>query len=314
MLSRAFAFLVRHATIVLAAGIVVGFAVPALATLLRPALPAAVWGMLFLSLVRVDWGQIAGHLSRPAPAAWATVFLLGLSPVVVAIGAHAVGAPAGLTAALVLFAASPPLVTTPALAVLLGLDAAFALVVVGATTMLAPLTIPFVGFHLLDLGVGIDGWAMLRRLALFVGTSFGAAAIARRVVNRDRLAAARSGIDAAVVLLLLVFAIGIMDGTARRVADDPARVLGVVGLVFAVYALLQVLGALAFCRAGRGGMLTVAFATANRNFALTVALLPATAPPDIFLFFVAMQVPIYLLPAVLKPIYASWLAERPPDS
>lgn len=308
MIAATFAFLVRHATLVLAAGVLLGLIVPAFASLFRPALPAAVWGMLFLAMVRVDWNQIAGHLAKPATVCLATAWLLIASPVLASLAAKAFDIPPGLAAALVLFAVSPPLITTPALAMLLGLDAALALVVVGAATLLAPIAVPAVGFHLLEQSIGIDGFAMLQRLALFVGSSVIAAWLVRRVFGRARLVAARGAIDGSVVTLLAVFAVGIMDGVAARLLADPAHVLGVVALVFLVYAGLQVAGALAFVWTGRRTMLTLGFATANRNFALTVALLPETAPSDLFLFFVVMQLPIYLFPMVLKPIYAKVLA------
>lgn len=308
MIAPTLAFLVRHATLVLAAGVLLGLVVPALAAVFRPALPAAVWGMLFLALVRVDWNQIAGHLAKPATTIAATAWLLIASPALAALVVKLFGVSPGLAAALVLFAVSPPLVTTPALAVLLGLDAALALVIVGVATLLAPVAVPAVGFHLLEQSIGIDGFAMLQRLGLFVGSSLIAAWVVRRAFGRERLTAARGAIDGSVVTLLAVFAVGIMDGVAGRLLADPAHVLGVVALAFLFYIGLQAAGAAAFAWTGRQAMLTLGFATANRNFALTVALLPETAPADLFLFFVVMQLPIYLFPMILKPIYAKVLA------
>jgi BASS family bile acid:Na+ symporter len=58
---------------------------------------------------------------------------------------------------------------------------------------------------------------------------------------------------------------------------------------------------------GRRSALTVGFASGNRNMGLLLAVLPAESPPDVLLFFVLAQLPIYILPAVLGPAYRRWL-------
>ena len=40
-----------------------------------------------------------------------------------------------------------------------------------------------------------------------------------------------------------------------------------------------------------------------------MAVLPVTADPDIFLFIAAVQVPIYLMPTLLQPLYRRLLRD-----
>ena len=44
-----------------------------------------------------------------------------------------------------------------------------------------------------------------------------------------------------------------------------------------------------------------------------MAVLPAAADPDIFLFISAVQIPLYVLPALLQPIYRRLLGVAPGD-
>ena len=67
--------------------------------------------------------------------------------------------------------------------------------------------------------------------------------------------------------------------------------------------VLQALGGLVFWRLERGAALSVALASGNRNMAILIAAMGPAAHPDFGLFFAVVQFPIYLLPAVLGPLY-----------
>ena len=61
--------------------------------------------------------------------------------------------------------------------------------------------------------------------------------------------------------------------------------------------------ALAFAWVGRRQTLTVGLATGNRNMGILLAVLPATTHPDILIFFALAQIPVYMLPVMLAPVY-----------
>lgn len=71
-------------------------------------------------------------------------------------------------------------------------------------------------------------------------------------------------------------------------------------------------GAAVFAPLGRQSALTVGFSSGNRNMAMLLAVLPAGVDPDIPLYFALGQLPIYVLPAVLTPIYRRLLSVKPP--
>lgn len=303
MLAGALGWLGRHGKTVLAAGIFLGLAVPPLAEIFRPLLTPSVVLLLALTLLRMDWTALKAHLRRPLPSLLLVAWLLVASPALMALTTSLAGLPAGLAAAMLLWAASPPLIAAPALATLLGLDGALALVGTVLATFAAPLTVPPLALLLAGIDLGLDLGALFSRLALL---TFGALAIAllgRRLVGAAALATHPERIDGAIVLTLLVFAVAAMDGITAEAMAEPLRVGGFLAAAFAANLSFQALGALVFARLPRRTALALGVTSGNRNLAILVGSLGAAAPPDVFLYFAVGQLPIYLLPGLLAPIY-----------
>lgn len=68
MLAGALGWLGRNGKAVLAAGIFLGLAAPALASVFRPLLTPSVVALLAFTLMRMDLGLLGGHLKRPVPS------------------------------------------------------------------------------------------------------------------------------------------------------------------------------------------------------------------------------------------------------
>lgn len=304
------AWLARRATLLLAAGVFAGLLLPGAAALLRPLLTPAVWGLLLLALLRIDWADVVRHARRPGPAAAIVVWLLVVSPMLMAPVVAALDPAPGLATALVLVAAVPPIISAPALAVILGLDGALALLVMVAAILAAPLVLPTTGVALLALELELGVADLMLHLGIFIGSAAAVAAVVRHGFGRRRLATAATGIDVAAVALLLVFAIAIMDGVTGRLAADPAWVLTVAGTAIIVHLALQLAGGLAFAWLDRRRAVTAAFVSGNRNMAVVLAVLPAGVHEDVFLYFAMAQIPIYVLPALLAPVYRRLVAAQ----
>ncbi len=297
----------RHAATVLAVGIFAGLALPDLAGWMRPLLPSAVAGLLFLALLRIDWQELSRHLSRPLAAALFCAWFLIATPVLVWLAVELFDVHRGLGTALILAAACPPIVSGPAMALLLRLDAPLMLVSVVIASLLAPFTVVAVSSYLLGVSLHIDALALFLRLAFLIGGCVLTALLVRRLLGQAHLARCRDPFDIASVMLLLVFAVAIMDGVTELVAQDPWRVLQFIIAAFAANILLQLLGTAVAATMERRSAFTVGFASGNRNMGLLLAVLPADSPPDVLLFFGLAQLPIYILPAVLGPAYRRWL-------
>lgn len=300
--------LTRHAAGVLAVGVLAGLVLPDVAAWMRPLLPPAVAGLLFLSLMRIDWQELARHLTRPLTGALLCAWFLIATPLLVWLAVTGLGMERGLATALILAAACPPIVSGPAMALLLRLDAPLMLVSVVGASLLFPFTVVVVASRLIGVDLHIDAFQLCARLALLIGGCVLAAMIVRRLLGERRLIRLRNPLDTASVVLLLIFAIAIMDGVADLLVTDPRYVLGFVAAAFAANIFLQLLGTTAMAAMGRRAALTVGFASGNRNMGLLLAVLPADSAPAALLFFALAQLPIYMLPAVLGPAYRSWLA------
>ena len=130
VLAAALAFAGRHGTLLAAASIFVGLAVPPLAAAVKPYLGEAIVVMLTLAFLRVDPAELRDHLTRPGLIAAATVWVMLIVPAVLGTLFLTLGldrSMPGLFFMLVLQMSAPGLMSSPALAALMGLDVALTL-------------------------------------------------------------------------------------------------------------------------------------------------------------------------------------------
>ncbi|CAG1000333.1 hypothetical protein BURK1_02810 [Burkholderiales bacterium] len=291
----------------MAAGVLVGLAVPPLATLARPLLVPTLLIPLALALVRLDWAAAGAWRRRPAVVAALLAFILVASPVLVWAITRALeraGFPATLSQALVLMAASSPIVSNVAIALLLRLDAPLAVVVVLGGTALVPLTLPIAAEALVGVSIDMSLAEFMVRLLLMVGGAFLAAWLIRRFVPARVLAANHELLDGLTVLNLLLFGLAIMDGVTAYAIARPGYVALAIAAAYLFNLLLQAAGGLAFRRLGTTEALTVALLCGNCNMGLVLVALEGRASFDVVVFFALAQIPMYTLPALLKPVYA----------
>jgi len=306
---RALAFCGRHGTALLAGGFFIGLVVPSLAALLRPLLGTFVFLLTAATMLGVDWRALRAHLARPwrvgLIVAWA---MLG-APALTALALHAVTLPAPLQKALVLWAASSPLISVPAIASLLGLDPALALLVWVIGTFLSPLTLPPVVLGLVGVRLEIGMLPLMANLALFVGGAALVAFVARWLIGRERVAEQRVAVSGLNVVLLLLFGVAVMDGMTRTLLASPGEVLLYAGAATAASAALQAVSFLVFCGMERRTALTAGLIGGSHNLAIVWAALGSAEASGLLLFFATVQLPIFVLPAVLRPLYLR-LGER----
>jgi bile acid:Na+ symporter, BASS family len=301
----------RHGTWFLAGGLFIGLLLPPLAALLRPLLPALIFVLTAATFLSIDWAALAVHARRPAVLALQLAWGLVATPVIVALAARLLGLPAGLTQGLVLWAASPPLISVPAIALLLGLDGALALLAMVASTFVMPLTLPPLVLGLIGLALGLSIPALMLRLAIFIGGAAFLAALLRRFCGVPWLRWHTLELSGLSVLILLLFAIAIMDGVTARLLSEPRAVLLYAAVALGASVALQALSFLVFFRLARLPALTVGLVGGNKNMAIIWANLAGAASPELSLFFATVQLPIYVLPALLKPVYRRLGAAAP---
>lgn len=306
MIIQALVFLGRFAPQAMALGIFVGLLLPWLTDLMRPLLSSAVWLLLVLSLLRVDVGAVVAQLKRPMLPISVTLWMLIVSPLIVAGILTLFDFRSGVEAGMILAAASSSLFSTPVLGVMFGLNGALLLVVLVASTILVPITLPMVALFLLGFDMGADPFELLIRMTALVASALIAAFFVKKMMGREKLAKKDHIMDGLAVILLIIFAIAIMQGLTARIIDAPWDTLLVTGLSFATYGGLMILSAICFLcvggKIGRQGLVSVGFISGTRNLAIILAVLPPNVDPDVPLFFAVGQFPIYIMPLVLSPI------------
>ena len=288
---------------VLFAGVFIGLLLPDLAALCRPLLAPAVALLLFVSLLRIEWERMFDYVRRPVLVALVVAWTLVLTPLLVWLMHLAAVLPPSLSTAIVLMAAAPPIISAPSIALLLGLDAALAMVGVLVGTLLVPIVLPPLVLLLLGLELEIAAWGLMLRLGLLVGGTFALAAAARRMLGLKRLRRHARAVDLVIVATMLVFAIAIMDGVTAVLYERPAVVAGWVLASFVANIFLQVAGALVFVRLGSKAALTLGLLSGNCNMGLLLATLPPGTEFDIVLYFALAQLPMYMLPAAQQYLY-----------
>jgi BASS family bile acid:Na+ symporter len=296
----------RHGSLLLALSIFGGVVFAPLAAAMREVVSPAVALLMTLVLLRIDPAQVLGYLRRPALVALLSAWVLLACPLLAWGVTRAVGMDGPLGSGVVLMAAAASATTAPAFARLVGLDPEISLVAALATTALVPFTAPPLALGLLGLDLAISIPGLMGRLLLIVGLPALLALVLRRALGPGRLARAAPGLDGTVVLVLVVFAFGVMDGVQARLLADPLWVLSGIAAALAANLGLNALTALAFAAwCGRGLALTAGLLAGTRNQALFLAVLPAEADPGVLIFFALGQIPLFIAPALLRPIYAS---------
>jgi bile acid:Na+ symporter, BASS family len=301
-----FRFLGRHAVVALAAALFVALLLPGVASLARPLLTPTVLLMLTVSVMRVDVARVR-RPAAPGTLVLTLLWVLVLGPAAVWAAAMALGLPDALTRALVVWAASPPLVSAVAIATILGFDGAAALVLMVAGNALFPFTLPPVVLALLGIQVDVPVLELSFRLLGYVAAAAAVAMAVRRLAGTARLARMGAELDGVMVVLMLVFALAVMDGVQESLIERTGEVLLWITAAFAAAVAMQTAGWLLSCLGDRKLSGTVALVSGNRNLAIVLVAAGDVFGEDIYLFLAVLQFPIYLLPLLLRPLYRRWV-------
>ncbi|TWT10144.1 hypothetical protein [Reyranella sp. CPCC 100927] len=302
LLDRCLLMLSRRATLFLPWSLALGLVFPDLAAAMKPLVTPLVIALLGLAMTRTDWPAFVAVLRRPwLPLAMLAVGMVLVPILITPVLWHLPIAP-GLALSLSLMACLPPLTSMPAVAGLLGLDRALALFLMLAGTALMPLTAPPLALLLFGLDLKIGVLAFVLRLAgLVLGGAIFAVVVRKAVLERTPHAAQR--VDGIAVVVLMLFAIPIMDGVLPRLLNEPWRTGSFVLWGFIATVVYIAIATLLFWPLGAQRACTAGYGAGSRNAALMLAVLPATVDPDYFLFIAAIQFPIYVMPTLLQPVY-----------
>jgi len=268
--------------------------------------------LLLFSYLRTDPAAFARNLKSPGltiiAALWVMVAVPLLFGTAYAMSGVREAIPA-LYTIMILQCAITPSTSSAAFAALMGLDVAFSLAALIVSNVMSPVTT--VAFSYLFLGTSLFSPIELGVKLFFFFSASGAIAYAiRRVAGRAWIESQKEPIDGLNVIAVFIFAIAAMDGVPRQFIADPLFALELLALIFVLTSALIGLSVLVFLRAGLDRGLVIGLLAAFRNIGVIMAALGATLPDLAWFYFAMVQFPIYLLPALVKPL-ARRFAEKP---
>ena len=299
------AWLGGQGTRAIAALVFIGIAAPPLGELLKPYVTEAVFLLLCVSFLRVDLGALRDQLRRPgivfAATTWTTLavpLISGGSWFVTGLDTRS----PDLYLALMLQAVASPMMASPALAAVMGLDSTLVLVTLVTSTALIPITAPLFAYAFFGAALTLSPLGLGLKLAAILAGSLLVAGAIRRSVGMSAIKRHARPIDGLNILFLLVFVAAVMGNVVGGFLADPVTTIELTLLAFAVFFVLLGATMLIFRKAGHDRAMALGLMVSQRNMGLMLAATNGVLPGTTWLYFALSQFPIYLSPQLLKPI------------
>ncbi len=259
--------------------------------------------LVTMVLLRVDVSAALHHLRRPARLVAIVGFYMVLAPIITAIVVRWIPMDGVLRAAVIMVATGAAASSGAAFARLVGLDPELTLLATLAGIFIVPLTGPPLAYWLAGFDLSITVGAFMLRLALVVGVPLLLSVAIRAIAGRKRLDPLGPAIDGTTVWLVVLYGFAVMDGLQAKFLADPLWVGQAILAAFLSNFGLNVLTTLVFLGYGLRSAASAGLMSGNRNMALYLAVLPTAADHRIAMFFGLAQIPLFLSPFLLRPIY-----------
>ena len=286
----------------LALSIFVGIAFPALAAICKPFLLPLIFLLFLSAILQVSFGDAAQAAFKDR-ASWITLlwqilvlpllFYICLKPFL----------SEQLHTFAVISMCTGAITATTALARLFNLNSALSLVVGMAGAVLMPIPLYFFLQILIGADAGIDLSVYSARIGVFIILPFVVVYLLRKIITPRADEWLKQRMPSGVLILLMFFGLSVMDGVGELMFSDPMKLLSFVVLAFAISIGVQVLSYFVLLFLGGRDATTAALLCAYRNMGLVAAIAGSSLGSDFFIFLGVWQLPMYILPLVLRRFY-----------
>lgn len=300
----------RHSRVCLMAGLMAGLLLPTLAAAMAPWLPVMVAALLTVTALRIGHGAARGA-AKDLRWGLGAVAILQLAVPLTCLGmltfAGLADTPAAL--ALVLATSAPAISGSTNLALLLGLDAGRMMQIMVLGTAAFPLTVLPVLLLVPQIGALPDVMAAGGLVLLVIVSATMVGFFLRATIYPAPTPYQIKTLDGASVLAFCVIVIALMAPLNAAIRDAPAQVALWALLAFTISYGLQVATLLVLRRTALRPLAgPLAIGAGNRNIALFLVALPPEAIAPILIFIGCWQLPMYLTPILLPPVYRKALS------
>jgi predicted Na+-dependent transporter len=304
-LVRVLAWLGRQGTRALAALVFIGIAVPPLGTVLKPFVTEAIFLLLVVSFMRVDLAALRTYMRRPgivlAATAWSTLVVPLFAGLICSATGFDKQSP-DLFLGIMLQSVASPMMASPAVASIMGLDATLVLITLVTSTALVPFSAPVFAYMFFGNVLTLSPLALGVKLFAILAGSLLVAAVIRRIVGAAAIGRYREPIDGLNILFLLVFVTAVMGTVAGSFVADPLKITALLVFAFALFFALLGSTVLIFRKLGRERALALGLMVSQRNMGLMLAATQGVLPAGTWLYFALCQFPIYTTPQLLRPV------------
>ncbi|GAA6181844.1 hypothetical protein NBRC116594_32820 [Shimia sp. NS0008-38b] len=298
-------YIARNGRYVLDAGLVAGIVLPDVATALRPWLSELVLLLLFLTAFRVGLPAARDGLRAfQSTLGMVVIYQLGLPLLCIAMFALFGLAQSPVAIALTLMLAAPSVTANPNMAVLLGHspEPAFRILILG--TLLLPLTLIPIFWLSPALGNLSDAVIASLRLGVSISVTIAFAFLLRACLRPKMLASETHALDGLTSIALAVIVVGLMNAVATALSSAPWTLLKWLLIASIANLGLQAVAYLTLRRFGdKASAAPIALVAGNRNIALFLVASAATQSDAFLLFLGCYQIPMYLTPIVMRPLF-----------
>ena len=212
----------------------------------------------------------------------------------------------GFVLALSLQAGAAPIMATPAVALVLGMDVTFPVLLLLATMSIQPFTAPFLVSWVAGTAIPIDSFVLGRNLLIMIGGSALAATGLRLWLGHARLQAVRHELAGINLLVFALFGLAMFDGVVLKIFSEPLLLLGLSAVAFIVALASLGIGIIVLRAMGADDPFITGFATGHRNVGLMAAAQYGSSLPELtWLDFALVQLPIYLTPQIIRAFAAT---------
>jgi hypothetical protein len=301
----ALAWLGRQGTRAVAALVFIGLALPPVDAVLKPHVSEAIFVLLCISFLRVEPDLLRRQYKRPGVVLAATLWTMLALPCLFAAACLLIGldrsAP-DLFLGLMLQAIASPMMSAPAFASLMGLDATLVLVTMVMGTAVTSATAPLFAWLFVGPALPLSPAILGLRLFLILAGALAISVILRRLAGPAAIARYKEPIDGFNVLILYVFVGAVMENVGARLVAEPWHMIALAALAFAIVLAVLTLTVVVFARVGPARAFALGLMASQRNMGLMVAATSRDLPELVWIYFALCQFPIYLLPQLLKPL------------
>ena len=287
-------FLGRNGAAITIVAIALGFSLPDLGFALRSVLLPAVCLIMIGAFLAASYSAEKSWLQGYAliVVAW-----VAIGPgLMVGFGSAALAVDTGLLTGIIVAAVMPTAGSVPAFAALLNLSPKLARAVFVATTIAAPISMPFL-LKMFGIEIDLDVQALTTRLVLIIGVAATAALIIWRNLQRlHRWVPDQSAATGISVLGLMVQFTAAASLVRRQIDMQSLAALRLVGIAALLSVSLTAIGSLLFLRLGYQDALTVGLLCGNRNGSLGWSIVVGQVPAVSEAYLATTSVLVALMP------------------